>query len=104
MLLKTLAVKDLLVNILINSLKQIYKFSKKLYCLDLADVQSVAPAPPAAIGTKKVDEKAFFDVSFIFFLSCEPLLCTFVGYEPIAHGMSKIIYIHVFAMCTQKCP
>lgn len=37
-------------------------------CLDLADVQSVAPAPPAPIGTKKVDEKAFFDVSFIIFL------------------------------------
>lgn len=33
------------------------------FCLiDLAEVQSVANAPPAQVGTKKVDEKAFFDV------------------------------------------
>ncbi|CAD7092899.1 unnamed protein product [Hermetia illucens] len=30
--------------------------------VDLVDVQSVTPAPPAAVGTKKVDEKAFFDL------------------------------------------
>lgn len=31
--------------------------------LELAEVQSVAIAPPAQVGTKKIDEKAFFDVS-----------------------------------------
>ncbi|XP_055715970.1 myotubularin-related protein 13 [Phlebotomus papatasi] len=30
--------------------------------IDLAEVQSVQPAPSAAVGTKKVDEKAFFDL------------------------------------------
>lgn len=30
--------------------------------IDLADVQSVTPAPPAPIGTKKVDERGFFDL------------------------------------------
>lgn len=32
--------------------------------IDLAEVQSVTPAPSAAVGTKKVDERAFFDVSY----------------------------------------
>lgn len=31
--------------------------------IDLAEVQSVTPAPAVPVGTKKVDEKAFFDVS-----------------------------------------
>lgn len=31
--------------------------------IDLAEVQSVTPAAAVAVGTKKVDEKAFFDVS-----------------------------------------
>lgn len=31
--------------------------------IDLAEVQSVASAPPAQVGTKKIDERAFFDVS-----------------------------------------
>lgn len=30
---------------------------------DLAEVQSVASAPPVQVGTKKIDERAFFDVS-----------------------------------------
>lgn len=36
-----------------------------LPCVELADVQSVTPAPAAPVGgsTKKIDEKAFFDVS-----------------------------------------
>lgn len=29
---------------------------------ELAEVQSVQSAAPAQVGTKKVDEKAFFDV------------------------------------------
>lgn len=33
------------------------------FCVDLAEVQSVAAAPPAQVGTKKIDERAFFDVS-----------------------------------------
>lgn len=33
-----------------------------LFFIELAEVQSVTPAPPAPVGTKKVDEKAFFDV------------------------------------------
>lgn len=31
--------------------------------LDLAEVQSVASATPMQVGTKKIDERAFFDVS-----------------------------------------
>lgn len=34
---------------------------------DLAEVQSVASASPVQVGTKKIDERAFFDVSFIHF-------------------------------------
>lgn len=30
---------------------------------ELAEVQSVTPAQPAQIGTKRIDEKGFFDVS-----------------------------------------
>lgn len=46
--------------------KQIIDLKKSIILFpspDLVDVQSVTPAPPAAVGTKKVDEKAFFDVS-----------------------------------------
>lgn len=32
--------------------------------IDLAEVQSVTPGPAVPVGTKKVDEKAFFDVSW----------------------------------------
>lgn len=39
----------------------------EFFFLDLADVQSVTPAPPAPIGTKKVDERGFFDVSYVFY-------------------------------------
>lgn len=37
-----------------------------LFCshTDLAEVQSVASAPPMQVGTKKIDERAFFDVSW----------------------------------------
>lgn len=38
-------------------------FNKCAYITDLADVQSVASAPPVQVGTKKIDERAFFDVS-----------------------------------------
>lgn len=41
-------------NIFIDSLQK---------SVELAEVQSVASAPPAQVGTKKIDEKAFFDVS-----------------------------------------
>lgn len=34
-----------------------------LYCKDLAEVVSVAPAPPAPGPPKKTDNKSFFDVS-----------------------------------------
>lgn len=39
--------------------------NQQLCCFsaDLAEVQSVASAPPAQVGTKKIDERAFFDVS-----------------------------------------
>lgn len=33
---------------------------------DLAEVQSVTAAQPTQIGTKRVDEKGFFDVSIFF--------------------------------------
>lgn len=36
-----------------------------LFFAELAEVQSVTAAQPAQIGTKGVDEKGFFDVSFI---------------------------------------
>lgn len=32
---------------------------------DLAEVQSVASASPVQVGTKKIDERAFFDVSLL---------------------------------------
>jgi myotubularin-related protein 5/13 len=35
--------------------------------IELADVQSVNAAPPAQVPSKKIDEKAFFDVSIYFF-------------------------------------
>lgn len=52
---------------LINSILtyQIIYFSFLCWCLELAEVQSVAPALAAPVGTKKIDEKAFFDVRFI---------------------------------------
>lgn len=40
-------------------------FSLFLNLLELSEVQSVTPAMPAQVGTKKIDEKAFFDVSVI---------------------------------------
>lgn len=42
-----------------------FKFTFFMFflCLELAEVQSVAPALAAPVGTKKIDEKAFFDVS-----------------------------------------
>lgn len=36
--------------------------------IDLAEVQSVTAGPAMPVGTKKVDEKAFFDVSWIWSL------------------------------------
>lgn len=38
-------------------------FSRSGVFVELAEVQSVAQAPPQAVPSKKIDEKAFFDVS-----------------------------------------
>lgn len=44
-----------------NTLQIIYIFP----LTDLAEVQSVASASPVQVGTKKIDERAFFDVGFL---------------------------------------
>lgn len=38
-------------------------FTSQIHSTDLAEVQSVASASPVQVGTKKIDERAFFDVS-----------------------------------------
>lgn len=44
--------------------------------LELAEVQSVASAPPVQVGTKKIDEKAFFDVSSLNCFTFQQKYCT----------------------------
>lgn len=62
---KILIVKDSLVR-QINFFQLINWIDSFQICFsELAEVQSVASAPPAQVGTKKIDEKAFFDVSSI---------------------------------------
>lgn len=42
---------------------------------ELAEVQSVTAAQPAQIGTKRVDEKGFFDVSTVIALRAKRDKC-----------------------------
>lgn len=43
-------------------------FYYSLLSLDLAEVMSVTPAPPAPGPPKKTDDKSFFDVSNFLFI------------------------------------
>lgn len=43
-----------------------YSHSLNSNISELSEVQSVTPAMPAQVGAKKIDEKAFFDVSMIW--------------------------------------
>lgn len=43
-----------------------YNYVINVLFSDLAEVQSVTAAQPTQIGTKRVDEKGFFDVSIFF--------------------------------------
>lgn len=43
---------------------------------ELAEVQSVTAAQPAQIGTKRVDEKGFFDVSTVIAIRAERDKCS----------------------------